>query len=269
MNDQQIKTRSHLHKTSILLLSVCLLVPELSYAHGVPVEDIKALQEGGLLAYMLLGAKHMVTGYDHLLFIFGVVFFLTRFMDILKFITAFTVGHSITLLFGTLLGWQINYYLIDAIIALTVCYKGLENIGGFKRYFGFSAPPLLWAVFAFGLIHGLGLSTRLQQLPLPEDNLVLHILSFNVGVEAGQVAALTIMLALLGLWRHRDSFAQFSALTNKGLVAAGLLLFLLQMHGYTHLTSADDLGFSEDLHSHAHQDMEAEKLRSRHRDSLD
>lgn len=238
-------------------------------AHGVPPEDILALEKGGNLAYIWLGAKHMVTGYDHLLFLFGVIFFLTRFADVVKFITAFTIGHSITLTFGTLAGITVNYYLIDAVIALTVCYKALENIDGFRKYLGVGTPKLVVAVFVFGLIHGLGLATRLQQLPLPEEGLITKILSFNLGVELGQIAALAVMVVLLSAWRRRESFTRFSALANKALVAVGLVLFMMQLHGYTHMKHADDLGFSDDLHSHAHQDMAAEAQRSHHSDSLD
>jgi hypothetical protein len=238
-------------------------------AHGMPPEDIARLERGGNLAYVWLGAKHMVTGYDHLLFIFGVVFFLTRMLDVVKFITAFTLGHSITLTAGTFFGVQANYYVIDAIIALTVVYKGLENLDGFRRWLGFSTPNLLYAVFAFGLIHGLGLAARLQMAPLPEDGLVARILSFNAGVELGQIAALVVMVALLAIWRRRASFALFSQLANKGLVALGVLLFLFQLHGYVHNAHPDDLGFSEDLHDHAHEKMRAEDQRRHHTDSLD
>jgi len=240
-------------------------------AHGVPLEDIQALQKGGNLAYVWLGAKHMVTGYDHLLFLFGVVFFLTRARDVVKFITAFTLGHSITLTLGTLAGISVNYFLIDALIALTVCYKALENLDGIQRYLGVRPPSLLAAVFVFGLIHGLGLATRLQQLPLPsvEEGLIQRILSFNLGVELGQIAALLLMILLLAAWRRRASFQTFSVLANKGLIAAGLLLFLMQMHGYSHAVYADELGFSTDLHQHAHEDMEAEAAAHAHPDSLE
>ena len=227
------------------------------------------LEEGGNLAYIWLGAKHMVTGYDHLLFIFGVIFFLTRFVDIVKFISAFTIGHSITLTLGTFMGVKVNYHVIDAIIALTVCYKALENIDGFRRYFNVTTPNLLYAVFGFGLIHGLGLATRLQQVPLPEEGLIWRILSFNLGVELGQVAALAVMLVFLSIWRHRQSFATFSIIANKGLIAAGILLFLMQLHGYVHTKHPDDYGFSDDLHHHAHEDMAAETQRNQHTDSLD
>lgn len=250
-------------------LPVALLASAAASAHGVPPEDLLALEKGGNLAYVWLGAKHMVTGYDHLLFLFGVVFFLTRMRDIVKFVTAFTLGHSITLTFGTLAGVTVNYYLIDAIIALTVCYKGLENIDGFRRYFGVATPKLVAAVFVFGLIHGLGLATRLQQLPLPQEGLIARILSFNLGVELGQITALVVMVAALAVWRRRDSFTRFSELANKGLVAVGLVLFMMQLHGYSHLTHADELGFSDDLHRHAHADMETAAARAKHLDSLD
>jgi hypothetical protein len=253
----------------LAFLGAAVLAAGAALAHGVPPEDIEALQRGGNLAYVWLGAKHMVTGYDHLLFIFGVIFFLTRFTDVVKFITAFTIGHSITLTFGTLAGITVNYFVIDAIIALTVCYKGLENIDGFRKYFDVGTPSLLVAVFAFGLIHGLGLATRLQQMPLPEEGLIARILSFNLGVELGQIAALSAMIVVLKAWRSRPSFTSFSVITNKGLVAAGLLLFLMQLHGYQHNAHPDDLGFSADLHQHAHEDLEAAAARSHHEDSLD
>jgi hypothetical protein len=200
----------------------------------------------------------MLTGYDHLLFLFGVVFFLSRFSDIVKFITAFTVGHSITLVFATLYFVQANYFLIDAVIALTVCYKGLENLDGFKRYFGVNSPNLMYMVFGFGLIHGFGLSTRLQQLPMGEGSIVMKILAFNVGVELGQIAALTVMLALLVGWRKTASFKRFSVMANTLLVIIGGLLFLHQLHGYQHTVFADDFPINTDDHSHIHEDMASE-----------
>ena len=246
-----------------------LLVPlGAASAHGVPPEDIQALIDGGNWAYLMSGAKHMVTGYDHLLFLFGVMFFLTRIGDIVKFITAFTLGHSITLLFGTLMGITANPYLIDAFIAVTVAYKGLENIKGFERYFHFKPPNLLFMVFFFGLVHGFGLATRLSVLPLGEDGLVLKILSFNLGVELGQIAALAVMLVLLAAWRRSPSFERFSDVANKALIFAGFMLLLFQLHGYLHTTYPDDFGFSQDLHHHAHEEMEQEALKRRH-DSID
>src|SRR5215216_5730637 len=186
-------------KLSALCLGVML--PATAFAHAMTAADQATALAGGNLEYLKLGAIHMLTGYDHLLFLFGVMFFLTRFGEIVKFITAFTVGHCITLVFATLMHIQANYYLIDAVIALTVCYKAFDNLDGFRKYIGVTSPNLLGAVFLFGLIHGFGLSTRLQQLPLGQEGLVLRILSFNVGVEIGQIIALTGMWFVLSSWR--------------------------------------------------------------------
>jgi len=204
----------------------------LAFAHGVTDADKLSLVSGGNIDYIYLGAKHMITGYDHLLFLFGVIFFLSKFRDIVKFITAFTIGHSITLIFATFYEITASYYLIDAVIALSVCYKGFENIGGFKKYLKMESPNLQFVVFLFGLIHGFGLSTRLQQLPLGDDGLIWKILSFNVGVELGQIVALSIMLILLVQWRKTESFAKFSMASNRSLILVGLALFVFQMSGY-------------------------------------
>lgn len=241
----------------IWLAALLLLTSGLVLAHGMSAEDQARALSAAYLEYVELGAVHMITGYDHLLFLFGVVFFLTRFGDIVRFITAFTIGHSITLVFATLYGIRANYYLVDAVIALTVCYKAFDNLGGFKQYLQIKSPNLLWMVFAFGLIHGFGLSTRLQQLPLAEDGLVLRILAFNVGVEVGQVAALAIMLFLLSGWRRTESFKHFSRATNWLLMMLGVLLLLMQLHGYQHSAYPDDFPLNKDDHGHAHEDMEA------------
>lgn len=234
-----------------------LLMSSLAWGHGVSAEDQARMLEAGYLAFIPLGAKHMITGYDHLLFLFGVMFFLTRFMDIVKFITAFTIGHSITLVFATLLGIKINYYLIDAVIALTVCYKAFDNLDGFKRYLQMQPPSLLWMVFGFGLIHGFGLSTRLQQLPLGDHGLVGKILAFNVGVEIGQIVALAIMLVFLTAWRKRESFGRFAVASNVALMIAGLALFVFQMHGFAHTRFPYHFPINEDDHAHIHEEMEA------------
>lgn len=223
--------------------------------HGMSAEDKARALNAGFMEYIELGAMHMVTGYDHLLFLFGVVFFLTRFSDIVRFITAFTIGHSITLVFATLYSIQANYYLVDAVIALTICYKAFDNLGGFKTYLKMKSPNLMWMVFAFGLIHGFGLSTRLQQLPLAEDGLVFRILAFNVGVELGQIAALAIMLFLLSGWRRMASFKRFSQATNGLLMVLGLLLLLMQLHGYLHSSNPDEFPLNKDDHQHTHEDM--------------
>ena len=233
-------------------------VSAVAFGHGMSAEDQARILNAGYFEYMHLGATHMLTGYDHLLFLFGVIFFLTQFKDILKFITAFTIGHSITLVFATLYGIQANYYLIDAVIALTVCYKAFDNLDGFKKYLQMSSPNLVAMVFVFGLIHGFGLSTRLQQLPLGDNGLVLKILSFNVGVEVGQLIALSIMLLALAAWRKRESFTQFSKASNVVLMFAGVLLLLMQLHGYQHTQHPDDFPLNQDDHHHVHADIDAQ-----------
>jgi hypothetical protein len=234
-------------------------------AHGVPDAEVQRLIDGGPLDYLRSGAIHMVTGYDHLLFLFGVMFFLTGFGQIAKFITVFTLGHCITLLGATLLGVKANPYLVDAVIAVSVIYKGFDNLDGFRRTLGVKPPNLLAMVFGFGLIHGFGLSTRLQDLPLQQDGLVLSILAFNVGVELGQIAALVVMVAVLSVARRTAGFPIFSKVANAGLVAAGVLLLLFQLHGWLHTSYPDEFGFNEDAHHHVHEDMDEPKP---HRDTL-
>lgn len=240
---------------NLLVAIPLLLLGMTAWGHGMSTEDKLRILNAGPFEYLELGAVHMVTGYDHLLFIFAVIFFLSRFSDILKFITAFTIGHSLTLLFATLWGIQANVYLIDAVIALTVCYKAFDNLDGFKKYLDIRPPNLLLMVFIFGLIHGFGLSTRLQQLPLTADELILNILSFNLGVELGQVIALSIMLIVLAGWRKTESFAQFSKLANFLLMILGALLLLMQLHSYQHSEFSDDFALNKDDHSHVHDDM--------------
>src|SRR5215204_721561 len=225
-------------------------------AHGISDADKQGILEGGNLEYIKLGATHMLTGYDHLLFLFGVIFFLTKFTDIVKFITAFTLGHCITLVFATLLHIKANFYLIDAVIALTVCYKAFDNLDGFRKYIGVQSPNLLIAVFLFGLIHGFGLSTRLQQLPLGQEGLVLRILSFNLGVELGQIVALTGMWFFLSNWRKTASFMKFNKVANAALMFAGLLLLLMQLHGYQHSRFTDDFPLNKDEHFQIHENLE-------------
>lgn len=226
--------------------------------------------DGGYLQYVGLGASHMLTGYDHLLFLFGVVFLLSTFKDVAKFVTVFTIGHCITLIFATYFKITWNYYLIDAIIALSVMYKAFDNNGGFQKYLDMKSPNLLVAVFGFGLLHGFGLSTRLQQLPLGDDPLAMlwRILSFNVGVELGQIAALVVMVSLLAVWRRRASFKRFSYVANLGLFYAGVYLLFMQLHGYQHDTAPDSFRFPAAEHRHAHEDMDSENATDASRNDL-
>jgi len=211
----------------------------LIFSHGISESDKIEIVQGSLMDYLFLGAKHMVTGYDHILFLIGVIFFLTRFSDIVKFVTAFTIGHSITLIFATLFNITANYYLIDAVIAFSVIYKGFENLDGFKKFFSINPPNLILMVFIFGLIHGFGLSTRLQQINLGDNNLIHSILSFNIGVELGQIVALAIVFPLLLLIRAK-SYEKISKISNWGLMIAGTFLLIFQLNGF----------FMEDMHFH-------------------
>ncbi|GAB3284318.1 HupE/UreJ family protein [Parahaliea aestuarii] len=210
-----------------------LAVPAL--AHEVPDAARERLRDGNWLDYLWTGAEHMLTGYDHLLFLLGVVFFLHRFGDILKFITAFTLGHTLVLLGATFAGLQVTPYYVDAFIAVTVMYKGFENLDGFRRCLGIAAPNLLLMVFLFGLIHGLGLATQFQTLADRGDaGLVGKILWFNLGVELGQVAALCLMIVVISAWRKTVVWVPLSRAVNGLLIIAGFLLLLYQLHGLVH-----------------------------------
>ncbi len=181
--------------------------------------------------FLYLGAKHMVTGYDHLLFLVGVVFFLYRLKDVVLYVSLFTLGHSLTLLVGVLGNVGVNAYVIDAIIGLSVVYKGFENVNGFERVFN-AKPNTRIAVLVFGLFHGLGLATKLQEFTVSDNGLVANILSFNVGVEIGQILASVGVVALLSYWRTRPSFLSYSFATNTALMAGGFLLAGMQVVGY-------------------------------------
>ena len=203
----------------------------LAFAHAISGDNaayVQALDGPAVPAFAYLGAKHMVTGVDHLLFLVGVVFFLHRLRDVVLYVSLFTLGHSVTLLAGALGEWQVNAHLVDAVIGLSVVYKGFENIGGFERAFGASPSPRV-AVFGFGLCHGLGLATKVQELHLAEDGLVPNLVSFNVGVELGQFAALAAVVGLLAWWRRQAAFASSAFALNTVLIAAGFLLAEVQL----------------------------------------
>jgi len=189
------------------------------------------LRTVAMVPFAYLGAKHMVTGYDHLLFLVGVIFFLFRLGDVVKYVSLFTLGHSVTLLVGVLADVRANAYIIDAIIGLSVVYKGFENIGGFQRVFGLR-PNAQLAVLVFGLFHGFGLATKLQELALPSRGLAANLVSFNVGVELGQFMALTAVLIGLTYWRTRPSFRRHAFAANGLLMLGGFLLVGYQLAGY-------------------------------------
>src|SRR5688572_23341848 len=210
----------------LILVTALLLVHALAWAHGVAEGDKGFVERSTgmqLVPFVYLGDKHMVTGYDHLLFLFGVIFFLYRMREVALYVTLFAVGHSVTLLYGVLSGTHANPYLIDAIIGLSVVYKAMDNLGAFERWLGFK-PDARAAVALFGLAHGFGLATKLQEFQLSPDGLVANILAFNVGVELGQLVALALMLLVMAYLRRSRGFAANAYAANAALMCAGFVL---------------------------------------------
>ena len=216
----------------LLAFSFCLRVE--AFAHNVAEGDKGYIQESSgvlFLPFVYLGAKHMVTGYDHLLFLFGVIFFLYRMKDIGLYVTLFAIGHSTTMLFGVLMGISANAYLIDAIIGLSVVYKALDNLGAFQRWFGFQ-PNTKVATLVFGFFHGFGLATKILEFEISSDGLLANLIAFKIGVEIGQLLALGAILILMGYWRRTSSFMRHAFAANTILMAAGFVLVGYQLVGF-------------------------------------
>lgn len=219
---------------TFIVVMLAMLISFSVLSHGVDEATKQFLltnQGTAIIPFLYIGAKHMVTGYDHLLFLVGVIFFLYRTKDILIYVSFFTLGHSITLLLGVWNDLQVNAYLIDAIIGLSIVYKGFDNLGGFKRLLGFQ-PNIKLAVLIFGLFHGFGLATKLQEFELVKEGLLQNLIAFNVGVEFGQFFALSLIFIVLSFWRRFDSYLKFSTITNTLLMSGGLMLTMLQLTGY-------------------------------------
>jgi hypothetical protein len=219
---------------AILVVLLALFLPDIVSAHNVSKRDatfVVANSGRAIVPFLYLGAKHMVTGYDHLLFLVGVIFFLYRLKDVLLYVSLFTIGHSATLLLGVLGHVHANPYVVDAIIGFSVVYKAFDNMDGFKRVFGVQ-PNTKMAVLLFGLFHGFGLATKLQELALSPNGLVPNILSFNVGVEIGQGLALAAVFIGLSYWRTRVGFLQHAFITNTALMVGGFVLVGYQVAGY-------------------------------------
>ncbi|GAA0690673.1 HupE/UreJ family protein [Marinobacterium maritimum] len=227
----------NLVKPDLLLTGLFCLLGLLSVdvmAHGVDGADAAFMQTSGagaLPTWIYLGAKHMVTGYDHLLFLFGVIFFLYRLADVALYVSLFALGHSLTLLAGVLGDIRINPFLIDAIIGLSIVYKALDNLGAFQRWFGIR-PDTRAAVLIFGLCHGFGLATKLQDFSLSPDGLIGKMLAFNLGVELGQLCALGLMLVLLNAWRAHGFTPTQAVSANALLMMFGFLLTGYQLSGF-------------------------------------
>jgi hypothetical protein len=227
-----------MRRPAVLLLLAGLVwmlgAPAEALAHGITAGDKGFIQESAgvlLIPFAYLGAKHMVTGYDHLLFLLGVIFFLYRLKDIGVYVTLFAIGHSATLLVGVLTGISVSSYLIDAIIGLSVVYKAMDNLGAFQRWFGVQ-PNTKKATLVFGLFHGFGLATKILDYEMSPDGMVPNLLAFNVGVELGQLMALAAILIAMGYWRRSGSFSRHAYAANVAIMAAGFLLMGYQLAGF-------------------------------------
>ena len=220
---------------AILSVVLAMLLPtSFAAAHAVAEGDKGYIQEITgihLISFMYLGAKHMVTGYDHLLFLLGVVFFLYRAQHIAIYVSLFAMGHSTTMILGVYYGWNVSAYLIDAIIGLSVVYKALDNLGAFQRWFGFQ-PNTKLATLIFGFFHGLGLATKILEYEISQDGLLPNLLAFNVGVEIGQLIALAMILIAMGYWRRTTSFRKHAYTANVLMMTAGFVLIGYQLTGY-------------------------------------
>ncbi|HYW10462.1 MAG TPA: HupE/UreJ family protein [Longimicrobium sp.] len=211
-----------------------LAAPGALMAHGVASGDAGYIQESSgvlLMPFAYLGAKHMVTGYDHLLFLLGVIFFLYRIKDIGVYVSLFAIGHSTTLLLGVLTEVRVSAYLIDAIIGLSVVYKSLDNLGAFKQWFGVQ-PNTRVATLIFGFFHGFGLATKILEFEISPDGLIANLIAFNVGVEIGQLLALSTILIAMSYWRRTDSFAKHAYTANVAVMGAGFVLMGYQLAGF-------------------------------------
>ncbi|MCG8672106.1 MAG: HupE/UreJ family protein [Pseudomonadales bacterium] len=230
----KLDIRSSLLNTKLGSLFVLLFFSGFALAHGVTQGDQGYIQEisgTNLIPFTYLGAKHMVTGYDHLLFLIGVIFFLYKLSHIGIYVTLFAIGHSSTLLIGVYFDIPANAYLIDAIIGLSVVYKALDNMGAYQRWFGFQ-PNTKAATFVFGLFHGFGLATKIQEFEMSSDGLLANLIAFNVGVEIGQLLALSGILIVMSFWRKHSSFYKQAYNANTLLMTAGFMLVGLQLTGY-------------------------------------
>ena len=227
-----------LNKNSLLVLLglavVLLAIHPDAFAHGVTEGDKGYIQESSgtmIIPFVYLGAKHMVTGYDHLLFLFGVVFYLYRLRDVGIYVTLFALGHSVTLLSGVLMNFGVNAFLIDAIIGFSIVYKALDNMDAYKRWFGFQ-PNTKMATLIFGLFHGLGLATKILDYNISPDGLIPNLFALNIGVELGQIMGLAIILLVVGFWGHSGSFLRHAYNANVALMAGGFIFVGYQMTGF-------------------------------------
>ncbi len=218
----------------ITLAAMLIAFATSAFAHDVTAGDAGYIQEifgVHIVPFIYLGAKHMMTGYDHILFLLGVVFFLYHMKDVAIYVSLFAVGHSVTMLLGVWYGWGINAYIIDAIIGLSVVYKALDNLGAYKKWFGVQ-PNTKAATLIFGLFHGTGLASKILEYDIAEDGLLANLLAFNVGVEVGQILALFVILLVMGYWRRGANFMRQATIANIIMVLIGVFLTYRQIAGY-------------------------------------
>lgn len=220
----------------ILCLAIALILGSatLAFAHNVTEGDAGYIQEiwgVHVIPFFYLGAKHMVTGYDHILFLFGVVFFLYRMKAVALYVSLFAIGHSTTMLLGVMLGWGMNAYVVDALIGLSVVYKALDNLGAYQRWLGVQ-PNTKAATLIFGLIHGTGLATKILDYKIASEGLLPNLLAFNIGVEIGQIMALAVILIAMGFWRRTDRFFDQAYTANVVMMSLGFILAGYQAVGY-------------------------------------
>jgi hypothetical protein len=215
-----------------LLMLTLLSAP--AFAHAVAEGDKGYIQEitgVHFIPFMYLGAKHMITGYDHLLFLAGVIFFLYRPKHILTYVTLFAIGHSTTMIVGVYFNITMSSFLIDAIIGLSVVYKALDNMGAYQRWLGFQ-PNTKAATLIFGLFHGFGLATKVQEYNIAPDGLLTNLIAFNIGVEIGQLLGLAVILIAISFWRRSDSFWRHAYTANVAMMTAGFVLTGMHLVGY-------------------------------------
>ncbi|MCR9111084.1 MAG: HupE/UreJ family protein [Rhodobacteraceae bacterium] len=228
--------RAQRRATALLLTALAVYASSVAQAlaHDVTPGDAGYIQEiwgVHIISFLYLGAKHMVTGYDHILFLLGVVFFLYRMKDVAIYVSIFAVGHSVTMLAGVWWGWGINAYIIDAIIGLSVVYKALDNLGAYQKWFGVQ-PNTKAATLIFGLFHGTGLASKIIEYDIADDGLLWNLLAFNVGVEVGQILALFVILIVMGYWRRSDRFMSQAVVANVIMVGLGIWLTVYQINGF-------------------------------------
>ena len=219
---------------ALTLAALLSLWGDAALAHAVTLGDQGYIQEITgvyVIPFLYLGAKHMVTGYDHILFLLGVIFFLYGMREIGIYVTLFAIGHSTTMLAGVWFGFGINAYVIDAIIGFSVVYKALDNLGAFRTWFGVQ-PSTKAATLIFGFLHGFGLASKILDYEIAPDGLLANLIAFNVGVEIGQLLALAAILVVMTRWRATPSFARQAYAANVLMMTAGFALMGFQIAGY-------------------------------------